>query len=173
VPSQPRPLVYLDSCVYLDLVTRNRVAHKDTGDERWRAAKQVLDAVNSDRVRLAASPLVEAEVCCNGETRRRSQRVRDLVEGWFTARSTVWTEIDRFLAREAVEVMNSHRHEGVGDARMKTADALHLAAAVRLNCDFLMTHDEGYPHGYSISGVNVLRPQIVWQPDLWEHDQTG
>jgi len=49
--------IYLDTCVYLDLLTRNKTAHKDTGEPRWQVAKALFDAVNDDRVVLAASSL--------------------------------------------------------------------------------------------------------------------
>lgn len=54
--------------------------------------------------------------------------------------------------------------------KMGAADALHLAAAVRLGCDFLMTHDGGFPHGHAVHGVQVIRPQIVWQETLWSSE---
>ena len=161
------PLVYVDSDVYLDLLMRNETPHADNGEPRWRIAKTLFDAVNADQVRLASSALVEAEVCCNGEARRDSERIRDLLRGWFTAPGTAWTDIDRYLARQAVDVMNKHRGQALGPKKIGSADALHLAAAVRLGCDFFMTHDTGYPHGQSVHTVQVLRPQVVWPETLW------
>lgn len=159
------PLVYVDSCVYLDLVMRNRDPHADTGEERWRSAKVVFDAVNSDEIVLASSALVEAEVCCNGDARSGKQRVRDLLTGWFTAPSTAWVEIDRYLAREAVRLTDIW--QGRGEKRLGSADALHLAAALRLGADFFMTHDRGFPLGQRVDGMNVMRPDVVWQESLW------
>lgn len=160
------PLVYTDSDIYLDLITRNRDPHKDTGEERWRSAKAHFDAVNSGDIRLASSSLVEVEVCGNGESRTGKERVRRLLDGWFTASSTIWVEVDRSLAREAVKLLDEWQGKGDPGKRMGTADALHLAAAVRLEADYLMTHDGGFPHGHVVRGVHVLRPTVVWQETL-------
>ncbi len=160
------PLVYVDSCIYLDVVTRNNQQHAGTGEERWKAAQTVFDAVNEEDIRLASSPLVEAEVCCNGESRKDSNRIRALLSGWFTARSTEWVEIDRYLAREAVRLTAVWQGKGEEGKRMSAADALHLAAALRLGADFLMTHDGGFPLGHRIEGLLVTRPAVVWQESL-------
>ncbi len=164
-----QPLVYVDSCVYLDLVTKNSDEHADTGEERWRSAKAVFDAVNENDLRLASSSLVEAEVCCNGEARRDKERIRILLSGWFTARSTEWVEIDRYLAREAVRLTNVWQGQGENGKRMSAADALHLAAALRLGADFFMTHDGGFPNGQRLDGMLVTRPDVVWQESLLRH----
>jgi hypothetical protein len=49
------------------------------------------------------------------------------------------------------------------------ADAMHLAAAIRANCDYLLTHDKGYPAKQVIEGVHVQRPTVVWAQDLFEN----
>ena len=165
-----RPLVYVDSCVYVDLVMRNGDLHADTGEERWRSAKAVFDAVNENDIRLASSPLVEAEVCCNGEARKDKQRIRDLLAGWFTSRSTEWVEVDRYLAREAVRLTTIWQGHGEGVNRLSAADALHLAAALRLGADYLMTHDRAFPIGQRIDGKTlVTRAEVVWQESLLRH----
>lgn len=161
---EPAPLVYVDSDVYIDLLQRNEDTHADTGEPRWVAARAVFDAVKDGRVRLAASALTEAEVCCNGEARRDSEKVRELVRGWFTAPSTAWIDVDRFLAREAAAIA-ARWHTAV-DGKFGSGDALHLAAAVRLGCDYLMSHDKGFPHGQTVDGVRILRPQQVWPESL-------
>lgn len=164
------PLIYVDSCVYLDLIMRNsHDKHADTGEERWLSARAVFDAVNEDDVRLASSSLIEAEVCCNGEARKDKQRIRDLLSGWFTARSTEWAEIDRFLAREAVRLVGIWQGKGQEKKRLSAADALHLAAAIHLGADYFMTHDAGFPIGQRVEGVLVTRPDVVWQESLLKH----
>ena len=80
-----QPLVYVDACVYIDLVMKNGAKHAETGEERWKSAAAVFDAVNENDIRLASSSLVEAEVGCNGEARKDKQHIRDLLSGWFTA----------------------------------------------------------------------------------------
>ena len=160
-----QPLVYVDACVYIDLVMKNGAKHAETGEERWKSAAAVFDAVNENDIRLASSSLVEAEVGCNGEARKDKQHIRDLLSGWFTARSTEWVEMDRSLAREAIHLTNLWQGKGDGK-KMSAADTLHLAAAVRLNADYFMTHDKGFPIGHNVEGVQVIRPGVVWQESL-------
>lgn len=163
------PIILVDSSVYLDLVTENRTPHKDTGEERWRSAKELFDAVNADRVRLAASALIQAEVSCHGEVRQAADHVRKLVDGWFNARSTRWTDVDRFLARDAAQLADAHADKRENkDRSFAAADATHLAAAIRLGCGYLMTQDGGFPIGHTIEGVEILRPRQVWTPDLFD-----
>ena len=45
---------------------------------------------------------------------------------------------------------------------------MHLAAAVRSNCNYLMTHDKGYPTRQVIEGVTVQRPAVVWAETLFD-----
>jgi predicted nucleic acid-binding protein len=172
VPERPRPtLVYADTCIYLDLITRNEDPHKDTGEPRWKVARRLFEAVGDGRVRLVASPLIEAEVLCNGGTqarRERSEQIADRLRTWFTSPKTLWVDIDRFIAREAARLSRDYGHLREGPRRFSAADAMHLAAAIRANCDYLLTHDNGYPTKQVIEGVHVQRPAVVWAETLFE-----
>lgn len=164
-PAGPR--IYADTCVYLDLLTKNETPHPDTGEPRWQSAKALFDAVNDDRVVLAASALIEAEVQCVPAVRDGGQAAMEQIRGWFTAEGTQWTDVDRFLAREASRLAGIwHEKRAAADKRLGGADATHLAAAIRLDCDYLMTTDEGFPIGHEVDGVKVQRPEIVWPEHL-------
>jgi hypothetical protein len=43
-----------------------------------------------------------------------------------------------------------------------------LAVAVRSKCNYLMTHDNGYPTKQVIDGVSVQRPTVVWAETLFD-----
>ncbi|MGB2701487.1 MAG: PIN domain-containing protein [Candidatus Phosphoribacter baldrii] len=159
--------IYVDTSVYVDLLTRNTEPHKESGEPRWKVAKALFDAVNDDRVTLAASSLIDAEVSCAGAVRDGGPAIVQQVRGWFTAASTEWTDVDRFLARDAGQLAKEwHKERANRSKRLGGADATHLAAAVRLGCDYLMTHDEAFPLGHMVSGVRVARPTIVWDEHL-------
>lgn len=161
------PRIYVDTAVYLDLLTQNTTLQKDTGQPRWVVAKGMFDAVNDDRVILAASALVEAEVCCIGTVRDGADTIIQRVRGWFDAESTLWTDVDRFLAREAARLAKEwHPFRADRSKKLGGADATHLAAAVKLGCSYLMTQDEGFPIGHTVDGVAVTRPKEVWPRHL-------
>jgi hypothetical protein len=63
-------------------------------------------------------------------------------------------------------------HLRAGKRRFAVADAMHLPAAVRAKCDYLMTHDNGYPTKQVIEGITVRRPAVVWAETLFDtHEQ--
>lgn len=170
MPDKPR-LVYPDTCVYLDLITHNEDPHQDTGEPRWKIARSLFQAVERGTVRLVASPLIEAEVLCNGTTqarRKRSERVAERLGTWFTSSETLWVDIDRVIAREAARLSEEYGHLRVGKKRFSAADAMHLAAAIRSKSEYLMTHDNGYPTKQVIEGVQVQRPAVVWAETLFD-----
>ena len=168
VPVEEPPLVFIDSTVWIDLIDREKTSHPETGLPRWRSAEELFIALDDHRVRLAASSLIEAEIACNGKVRQSAQAVAR-VRAWFDAPSTTWTDIDRFLVRDAVELTESCAEDRY-DKTKKFAgnDPLHLAAAIRLGCDFLITQDQGFPIGRKVGGVQVIFPTQVWAPSLFD-----
>jgi predicted nucleic acid-binding protein len=169
MPDRAGARVYVDTCVYIDLLTKNGDVHPDSQEPRWRVAKALFDAVNDDRVTLASSALIEAELRCFGAVRDGSQEVHDQVAGWFRAESTLWTDVDSFLARDAARLAREwYPRRADKTKKMGGPDAVHLAGAVRLRCDYLMTHDGGFPIGHEVEGVKVIRPAIVWPTHLFD-----
>jgi predicted nucleic acid-binding protein len=163
----PPPLVYIDSDVYLDLIVRSTDLHPDTNEQRGKAAHRLFAAVDEGSVRLAASSLVQAEVGCNGKARLDKKRVYDLLDGWWTSPDTTWAEVDRHIAREAARLTDGwHDKHAKGHRGFSAADAVHLAVAVDLGCQYLFTHDGGFPIGHTVEGVQVMRPAVVWQESL-------
>lgn len=167
--SSPRLRIYADTCVYLDLIVKNLVPHPDTQEPRWVAAKALFDAVNDNRVVLAASALTDAELRCVAAIKDHSGRVMAQVQGWLAAEDTQWVDLDRTLAREAERLTKEwHVRRADPAKRLRTADAIHLAAAARLKCDYLMTHDDGFPIGHEVEGVRVVRPMRLWEKTLFD-----
>lgn len=162
-------LVYVDTTVYIDLLVERTTLHPDPKDPRPRhqVALDVFLAAERGDIILAASSLVEAEIGCNYAAPADNARAQALLDGWFTAKSTQWIEIDRHLAREAVRLHNDWRSKNaVAKRKINTNDAIHLAAAVVLGCDYLMTQDGGFPVGETVEGVRVIYPTTIWPQSL-------
>lgn len=171
-----RPRIYPDADIYFDLITRNEVLNKSTGEPRWKSAQVLFEGIASGRATMVASPLSEAEVLLNGKTqerRARSQRVEEKLQTWFTSPSTIWVDIDRFLVRDAARLRAEYGPLRVGPRAFGPRDGLHLAAAVRARCDYFMTHDEGFPIGQVIDGMKVVRPSVVWQETLFDENSSS
>lgn len=169
MPKTKQPIIYVDTCVYIDLLQRNETQHADTSEPRWKIAKGLFDAVNDNRIVLASSALIEVELSGLAVVRDGAASVLSAVRGWFDSPSTVWTDIDRPLARESAALAREwHPKRADNTKSLRGADATHLAAALRLGCDYLMTHDGGFPLGHTVKSVKVQRPAHVWTPDLFD-----
>jgi predicted nucleic acid-binding protein len=162
----PPPLIYVDTSVYIDLITKEATPHPTTGEPRWKSAKALLGAVNDGRVTLAASALVDAEIGCFGLVRDGGEEIHKQVRGWLDHPQTKYLEIDRFLARDATRLATTWHSSSAKDKKLGGADALHLAAAIRLGSGYLMTQDGGFPIGQTVEGVHVTLPEQVWQATL-------
>ena len=165
---EPPPVIYADTCVFLDLFTHNETPHPVTGEPRWKIAKALLDAVNDSRVVLGTSALVDAELGCFAALDDDGLVLMDQVRGWMDASATRYADVDRVVAREAARLQKTWREYAATGKKMSGADAVHLAAAVRLGCGYLMTHDEGFPLGQTVDGVRVRHPELVWTPTMFD-----
>ena len=74
------PLIYVDACVYLDLIVKNERPHKDTGLPRWQSARELFDAIDHGRARLGASPSLRPRSAATGRQERDHTRWRSCCE---------------------------------------------------------------------------------------------
>ena len=163
-------VIYVDSCVFIDLLTEDTTPHPETGEPRWKSAKALLDAVNDSRVVLGTSALVDAEVGRFATLRDDGDTFLKKVRGWFDAPDTRYAEVDRILARDAARLAKQWRTFAKPGKKMKGYDAVHLAASVRLKCDYLMTGDGGFPVGQTVDGVKVRYAEVVWPQTIFDDE---
>jgi predicted nucleic acid-binding protein len=162
----PSPVIYVDTCVWVDLLTERDTPHPDTQEPRWKSAKALFSAVDDGRVILAASSLLDAEVSCFSRIRDGSQDVQARVRGLLDSLSTRYAEVDRLLAQDAVQISRTCAQQWPQAKQPNPADAVHMAAAARLGCDYLITQDGEFPIGQKIQGVEIRRTEILWTPTL-------
>ena len=152
--------VYLDADIYLALIKG------ETG--RVEIARSLLDGGQEKRFTIVASTLIYAEVCGHGEVRvaQDAVDVDQKVSAFFEHGFIQWVEVDLVVAREARRLSREHRLRG--------ADAIHLASAVRASCQVLMTWNKNdFPIGRMVDGVEVREPFLFGQGRLDDVSPSG
>lgn len=146
--------------MYLSVIKRD--SDLIDGRPRWHLARSLFRAAERSDVMIIASNLVQAEVTGHGDVRNAdlSSRTAGLVRDWFRADWVEWCDLDRVIARKVADLSR--------DFHLRGADAVHLASAIRLGADYLMTNDKGFEHAHnkSVEGVQIVTPQILWQETL-------
>lgn len=126
----------------------------------------MLHAVSSDAVRTTSSwswparcymrkSVVTGEVRAAVDQADVDQRVSAFFEYGFIQ----WVDVDLVIAREARRLSRAYRLRG--------ADAIHLASAIRASCDVLMTWNKNdFPVGQHVDGVDIREPFLFGQGNL-------
>jgi uncharacterized protein len=129
-------LIYLDSCMLIYAV-------EDQGSR----GDAVRHRLNDPRNRMAISPLVVLE-CLVGPLKHANLALRDQFTQVFARCDMLSLELPEFL--RAAELRARHS--------LRTADALHLAAAQLNGCDALWTNDarlEAASSGLAVDRVST------------------
>jgi predicted nucleic acid-binding protein len=142
------PRAYVDACLFLN------VLRQESG--LWRPALKVLRAVSRGDIRIVASRLLAVEVA-----RFRGDHDRLDVDAFALQRlegmNPDWYEVDLLVSREARRLSWEHQIRS-------GADAIHLATAVRAQCDYFISSDNVFPYGATIDKTAVIQPAVVWDP---------
>ncbi|WP_433793288.1 type II toxin-antitoxin system VapC family toxin [Actinoplanes sp. CA-252034] len=144
------PKVYVDTCIYINVIKRE--------PGLWADSLKVLLAAERGDIRLVASTLLLAEIgSWNGTVDPISRD--QILSGYLENLPVEWAELDLFTTHEARTLCDRYR--------MRGADAVHLATAIRRKADYLVTRDKGFPTG-PVPGTNlqVTPPITLWNPTL-------
>ncbi|WP_251450154.1 PIN domain-containing protein [Microbacterium sp. Marseille-Q6648] len=144
-----KPRVYADADVFL---------HVLLDQEHAEICGKLLAAAERGDVQLVASRLLLVEIAAYKGDRPGREPAEKLVERFLDTTGAQWVELDVVASREAVRLSWEHKLRG--------ADAVHLATAIRRSADYFMSYDKAFPYGTTVDGTRVLRPEIVWQPTL-------
>jgi len=160
VPRRATLRIYADSCIYLSVIKRDADLIDDR--PRWKIARSLFAAAERGEVIICASTLVQAEVTGHGDVRGAGANsdAQKLVADWFLSDYIEWCDVDRLITRRVPELSQQYGLRG--------ADAIHLATAIRLRAAYLISNDNGFAraHGQTVEGVQVIKPQVVWQETL-------
>ncbi|UUN28586.1 PIN domain-containing protein [Streptomyces sp. FIT100] len=145
------PLVYVDSCIFINVIRREAAL--------WPDSLKVLMAAHRGDIRLVASTLLLVEL--NGQKRSDESDFRTardkLVNQYLDSLDVEWVEVDHITAREARQVSERHRLLG--------ADAAHLATAIRRDADYFISRDSQFPYGTTVGArTKVVQPTVLWNP---------
>lgn len=125
---------YLDTSAALKLILREA------------ESEALIDAISAARPTLAASFLLETEL------RRVTHRVPELSQALVTS---LLDRVDLYEASPAV-----FRQAGLlPGAHLRSLDALHLATAIAIGVDDVLTYDQRFAEAVRQVGLTVLAPQ--------------
>ena len=130
-------IVYIDTSAFLRMVVVGRDAHTVAAGDRVRS---YLDQLGADDIVLS-SELLRTEVRC--QANRQPEIDIDLADSTLAEIDMVPIEQDDFASAPLVP------------GRLRTLDALHLAAALRLRADVMVSFDAELLRAARLAGMRV------------------
>lgn len=125
--------VFVDTCVILEVF----LGPASTNPERLEACQWVMRAASAGTIDVYVSPLVAAETIGHHEIRApHDDRGRDQLAKalrYFESTAVHLVEIDRLMMLRAMDLCV--------ELGLKGADAIHVACALRAECEVLYTYD--------------------------------
>jgi len=141
------PLVYWDSCVFLDRIPQT--------PDRIEALRELTDRAQAGGLRIATSAFTMCEVAKVKGVPLPEEQERLIVD-FFDNPYIVLVQVDEFAARKTRELVRTH-------AGLKGRDAVHIASALLAGAPVLHTYDE--KHLTPLNGVEGLRILIPGSED--------
>jgi predicted nucleic acid-binding protein len=137
--------VYADTCLFLNVIKREQGL--------WPDALKILLAAERGDIHLVASTLLLTEVASyKGDI---DLAARDtVIEKYLENLNIEWAEVDLFTVADARKLCDQYKLRG--------ADAVHLATAIRRKADYFISRDKGFPYNTSVgNGTPVTLPILV------------
>ncbi|MDX6480371.1 MAG: hypothetical protein QOG85_881 [Gaiellaceae bacterium] len=154
---------YLDACVYIWPLAG---PHSDDpqAPEKRRISREVIELAEKGSFQVYASTLIETEVVRAPGQPPLSAVQEQAISGFFERNFFVWLEVDRLIAQKARQLVRDHGWKG--------PDAIHVATALRAECDQLLTWDgklrKNQP-SYTVEGLEICLPHTTgWQTSYLE-----
>lgn len=145
---------YWDSTCFLALLN---------DEDEAAICERILDEAKQGTTEVCISPLVQVEVVRpKGAPRPLPEAVRERVTSFFENDYIKWRLIDRKIADDAQKLCWEHP--------VHPRDAIHLATAIDLKCDFLETSDRrllGLDGQVPDTALRICGPGALGQGDLF------
>jgi len=151
-PAFKRP--YLDANVYIAAISGPQAADP----AKVQLAAEILQLAEQGMFQVFASTFIEAEVIKPaGSAVPLTQTQEGTIEAYFNRDCFVWIEVDRPIAQKARQIARDH-------SGFRPPDAVHVASALRANCDQLLTWDENLNNkgaGRTIETLYICPPHLA------------
>lgn len=130
------PWVYWDACTWIAYINQEKAIIQKSGSPENRFAKclDILERATRGKLEIVTSAFTLAEVCKSPDVR---DSPLDNLPGFFDRSYIVTVPVDMSIGRKAQHMQAS------GLVRLKPADSIHLASAIRAKVSELHTFDEG------------------------------
>ena len=142
---------YWDSCVFLAAVNGE--------PERLQHIEAMMDAASKGEIVILTSTLSKVEVAFGASEQQRQEldpRVEDRIdELWSTGSPVKLVEFHELLADDARRLIRFAITKGWS---LRSADAVHLATAMRHRADSYHTYDEKLPKYSGEIGITIEEP---------------
>lgn len=148
---------YLDACVYIAAI-KGPGSNEPAGNPEM--AIQILTAAQTGAFTIHASVFLATEVIRAGKGKPPLDPAMDAkVDQYIQGGGIEWVELDLPLALKARQMARDHG--------LKPGDAIHLATAVHVGCDRLLTwNTNDFPPGKTVDGVTFAEPYLDGQQSM-------
>lgn len=155
----PGPLLkpYLDSSVFIAWIKGEKVTEDGKEVDRGDIASHILEDAQKGRYSVYCSTFVAAEVIKDRNRPKLTDAELQTIDNYFQHEFIIWVDLDLSLALEARALARAHS--------LKPPDAVHLASAIRADCDYLLRWDAKWAAG-TYGGVEVRDPFWLGQGSL-------
>jgi len=159
---------YLDSNVYIWTIVGPNAPVPDPDKEiKHRVSADILELAQRGSFLVSASTFIEAEVIKDPHSPALSAKQEERISGFFERSFFVWVEVDRLIAQKARQLAREHA--------WKPPDAIHVATALRAECDQLLTWDgpmRKEQDCYTVEALRICKPHAAgWQTTLTEPEK--
>jgi predicted nucleic acid-binding protein len=161
---------YFDSGVFISWLKGSDIgtlADGSTGD-RTPISEFVLNEAESGKYPIVTSYFTMAEVFKkkgDGNPPLSDERNGQIMEYFNASEWIKWVEVDHVVGEEANQLLIRYR-----DQRLRPADAIHLASALRAKCEVLLTWDGPFS-AIKHPNIRIEFPQVAFGPQgsLFNH----
>lgn len=145
---------YLETSVFIALIKGEVI----DGIDRGEIAQHILDDAGTGRWPIFTSTFTIVEVFKKRNRPALTIEEEQTIDAFFKHEYIKLVTLDRYVAEQGRRLARAYN--------LRPADAIHLASAIRIKADQLLTWDDDFPKNTTIEGVLIREPFWLGQPEL-------